>query len=93
MKTIFAAAVALALTVPPIAPVLAQDVGVHVGPNGAGVSVDSHRRRGVEFRERDRGRGGPRVVIERRGRPHCRMVEIRTHRHGRTIIRRERRCD
>jgi hypothetical protein len=92
MKIILSAALALGLVVPAMAPAVAQDVGVRVGPRGAGVEVRGEHRRGVEFRDRDRGRGGT-VVIERRGRPHCRMVETRTHRFGRTIIRRERRCD
>ena len=56
-KHLFAAAMVTALA----APAFADEVGVHVGPAGAGVTVgQSH-----EYRERDRDRDRTTVIRER----------------------------
>lgn len=56
-KHLFAAAMVTALATP----ALAGEVGVHVGPAGAGVTVgQSH-----EYRERDRDRDRTTVIRER----------------------------
>lgn len=53
--------IAAAMVTAIAAPALADDVGVHVGPGGAGVTVgQSH-----EYRERDRDRDRTTVIKER----------------------------
>jgi hypothetical protein len=99
MKILFAAALALTMIVPAFAPASAQDVGVRVGPGGAGVEVRTgDRNRGGEFRDRGRSRievrerSPRRVIVERRVRSECRTVVVRSRQGGETIIRRIRRC-
>ncbi|MCK1742991.1 hypothetical protein IVA80_19455 [Bradyrhizobium sp. 139] len=56
-KYLFAAATVAAI----VAPAFADEVGVHVGPGGAGVTVgQSH-----DYRERDRDRDRTTVIKER----------------------------
>ncbi len=101
MKIALISALSLALTIPAIAPVAAQDVNVGVGRSGVEMRMrgDRDNNRGFD-RDRDRGgyrdrvRGRTERVIVRRHRDwdRCRMVVVRSFRHGVETIRRIRRC-
>jgi hypothetical protein len=78
-KYLFIAAAVSALAVP----AMAEDIGVHAGPVGAGVTV------GQSHRDYDRDRVRERTVIRERE-PHERTTVIKKHRsdgvEGKTVI-------
>jgi hypothetical protein len=67
-KPFFAAAMIIAIA----SPALADEVGVHVGPVGAGVTVGEPRD---EYRDRDRDRDHTTVIKEREPRDSTTVIK------------------
>jgi len=94
MRNFLPAALAFAVMLAPLSPVMAEDLGVGVGPVGVGVHVGDQDHGDRQNGDRDR-------VIEHRSvgdhdRDHnrgCRMVITKDHHHGMTTTKRERKCD
>ena len=90
MRKMFPAVLAFAVMLAPLSPLMAQDLGVGVGPGGVGIhdggqdhrdrhNGDQHRVTDHRSAENDHNRG-------------CRMVITKYHHNGMTTTKRERKC-
>ena len=89
MRKIFPAALAFAVMLAPLSPLMAEDVGV--GPGGIGVHVGDQDHGDRHNGDRDRVREHRNVRGDHdRG---CRTVITKYHHNGMTTTKRERKCD
>ena len=95
MRKLLPAALAFAVMLAPLSPVMAEDFGVGVGPGGIGVHVGDQDHGDRHNGDRNRAREHRTVAVDHdrdydRG---CRVVITKYHHDGMTTTRRERKCD
>lgn len=90
MKNTLPAALAFAVMLAPLSPLMAEDLGVGVGPSGVRVNVGDQDHR--DGHNGDRDRYPEHRSVERDHERDCRMVITKYHHDGMTTTKRERKC-